>query len=63
MTGGTFNFWSIPVPNQAKSQSDKFKEMARQLEADDDEAAFDAKLKRLAKASLKEKEGDERDND
>jgi len=33
----------------AKSQSDKFKEAARQLETDDDEERFDEKLKGLAK--------------
>ena len=32
-----------------KSQSDRFREAARQLECDDD-AAFDAKLKKIAKA-------------
>jgi hypothetical protein len=34
----------------AKSQIDKFKEAARELEADDSEEAFDAKLKKIAKA-------------
>ena len=33
-----------------KSQSDRFKEAARALECDDDEARFDAKLKKVAKA-------------
>lgn len=33
-----------------KSQSDRFKEAARSLECDDDEALFDAKLKKVAKA-------------
>ena len=32
------------------SQSDRFKEAARALECDDDEARFDAKLKKVAKA-------------
>ena len=36
-----------------KSQSDKFKEKARELGADDDEAAFEERLKRLAKAKPK----------
>ena len=31
-------------------QGDKFKELARELECDDDEAAFDERLKKLAKA-------------
>ncbi|GAA5075114.1 hypothetical protein N0B44_10420 [Roseibacterium beibuensis] len=34
---------------EGKSQLDKFKEAARQLETDDDEERFDEKLKRLAK--------------
>ena len=42
-----------------KSQSDKFREMARQLEADDDEAAFDAKLKKLAKTKPDKEKTDE----
>ena len=33
-----------------KSQADKFKEAARDLETDDDEKRFDEKLKKLAKA-------------
>lgn len=38
------------MPNQkTKSQADKFKEMARQLEADDDEAAFDEKLRKIVR--------------
>lgn len=32
------------------SQLDKFKDLARELECDDDEAAFDERLKKLAKA-------------
>ncbi|MEL6677525.1 MAG: hypothetical protein AAFQ51_02395 [Pseudomonadota bacterium] len=32
-----------------RSQADKFKEAARQLETDDDEAAFNAKLGKLVK--------------
>ena len=35
---------------QKKDQINRFKEAARQLECDDDEAAFDAKLKKVAKA-------------
>jgi hypothetical protein len=34
---------------QNQQQSDRFKEAARQLECDDDEAHFDARLKKLAK--------------
>jgi hypothetical protein len=33
-----------------KSQREKFEEAARELEADDSEEAFDAKLKKIAKA-------------
>jgi len=36
-----------PAP---KPQVDKFRDLARELECDDDEAAFDEKLKKLAKA-------------
>lgn len=48
-------------PNQ--QQSDRFKEAARALECDDDEARFDAKLKKVAKAhkpteKAKDKDGD-----
>lgn len=32
-----------------KGQSDKFAELARALECDEDEAAFDAKLREVAK--------------
>lgn len=34
---------------QDKPQLDRFKEAARQLETDDDEARFNEKLKKLAK--------------
>lgn len=34
---------------QKQSQLDKFKEAARQLEADDDEARFDERVKKLVK--------------
>lgn len=34
----------------AKSQVDKFKDAARELETDDREEAFDEKLKKVAKA-------------
>lgn len=36
-----------PTP---KPQIDKFRDLARELECDDDEAAFDERLKKLAKA-------------
>ena len=37
----------MTVENQ--TQSDKFAELARTLECDEDEAAFDAKLREVAK--------------
>lgn len=37
------------MPEQNKSQIDKFKEAARQLETDDDEARFDERMKKLVK--------------
>ena len=45
-------------------QLEKFKEAARQLETDDDEARFDAKLKRIAKAKPDDKTSkDDRDGE
>jgi hypothetical protein len=38
-----------------KSQSERFKEAARELEADDDEAAFNEKLRKLVKQKPDEK--------
>jgi hypothetical protein len=35
---------------QPKSQAEKFADLARELECDDDEAAFDERLKKLATA-------------
>jgi hypothetical protein len=37
------------VKSQSKSQSDKFREAAREVETDDDEKRFDERLKRVAK--------------
>ena len=37
------------APALKKSQLDKFKEAARELEADEDEAAWEARLKKVAK--------------
>lgn len=31
----------------SKSQSDKFKDLAREVEADEDEAVFDARLRKM----------------
>lgn len=38
-----------------QSQSDKFKQAARELECDDDEARFDERMKKLVKAKPVEK--------
>ncbi|WP_420859881.1 hypothetical protein [Marivivens marinus] len=38
-----------------KSQLDRFKEAARQLETDDDEARFEERLKKLVKPKPEEK--------
>ena len=37
------------MKNPALSQSERFKQAARELEADEDEHAFDEKLKKVAK--------------
>jgi len=39
-----------------KTQLDKFKEAAREIGTDDDEARFNEKLKKLAKAGKKDAE-------
>lgn len=41
-----------------KSQLDRFKEAARELETDDDEERFNEKLKKLAKQKPDDKQGD-----
>lgn len=51
----------MPQPPKDKSQIDRFKEAARQLEADEREAAFDEKLKRLAKHPEKPQPKDSED--
>ena len=44
----------MPLPNQdksdARSQSDKFRDLARELEADEDQARWDERLKKVAQA-------------
>ena len=37
-----------PPPQDAKPQHERFKELARELGCDEDEAAFDAALERIA---------------
>ncbi len=44
------------MADEKKSQSDKFKEAARQLETDDDEARFEERLKKLVKQKPDDKE-------
>jgi hypothetical protein len=41
--------------SEDKPQLDKFKDLARELECDDDEDAFDERLKKLAKAPKPQK--------
>jgi hypothetical protein len=40
---------------QPAPQIDKFRDLARELETDDDEAAFDERLKKLAQTKVKPK--------
>lgn len=40
------------MSNTKKSQLDRFKEAARELETDDDEARFNERLRKLAKQKL-----------
>lgn len=44
--------------NNDKSQLDKFKEAARQLETDDDEDRFEERLKKVVKQKPDEKKED-----
>lgn len=48
----------LPVESEKKklNQVDKFKQAARELETDDDEARFDEKLRRIAKPEQKKEE-------
>ncbi|MFU7527334.1 hypothetical protein [Qipengyuania sp. ASV99] len=41
--------------NEQKSQSNKFKELARELECDEDEARWDERLQKVAKGKPDEK--------
>ena len=43
--------------DQERSQINKFKETARDLECDDDESAFKRSLRAIAKAPVEKKEG------
>jgi hypothetical protein len=44
-----------PTQHSPVSQIDKFEQLARELETDDDEARFDERLKKLATAPHKPK--------
>jgi len=46
------------VTTKSKSQLDRFKEAARELEADDDEAKFNEKLGKLVKPKPEDKKPD-----
>ncbi|WP_417733330.1 hypothetical protein [Roseovarius sp.] len=46
------------MPDQPKTQLDKFKEAARQLETDDDEERFEKRLKKLVKQKPKDDDKD-----
>lgn len=43
----------------SKSQAERFKEASRELGADDDEAAFNAKLRKLVKQKSNNKKSDQ----
>ncbi|MBY3495625.1 hypothetical protein [Rhizobium laguerreae] len=45
----------MPKPEEPKSQIDKFKQAARELETDNDEKRFDERLGKIAKAPPKDK--------
>ncbi len=42
-------------PKHDSTQTDKFRELARELECDEDEARFEATVKKVAKAPKPEK--------
>lgn len=42
------------MTDEPKSQTDKFKEAARQIEADEDEAQWEARLKAIARQKPKD---------
>lgn len=46
------------MTDKEKTQLDRFKEAARQLETDDDEGRFDERLKRIVKKDEQRKECD-----
>ena len=46
------------IGERHKSQSDKFRDLAREVEADEDEKAFDEKLRRMRERKAAEPEED-----
>lgn len=46
------------MAEERKSQLDKFKEVARQLEADDDDERFEERLKQIVKQKPDERKDD-----
>ena len=46
-------------PTEPKTQAEKFADLARELECDEDEAAFDERLKKLATVPTDRKSKDE----
>lgn len=46
----------MTTATRPKSQVEKFREAAREIETDDSEEAFDAKLKKIAEAPPKPKD-------
>ena len=48
------------LSKENKTQSDKFKEAAREHEADEDEKRWDKRLKRVAKVAKSEPQGEPR---
>lgn len=51
------------MPDREPTQLDKFKQAARELETDDDEARFDEKMRKLMKQKPVPQGGAERDID
>jgi hypothetical protein len=49
------------VSEQDKPQLDKFRDLARELEADEDEAAFEERVRKVAKAPKREKTDEDDD--
>jgi hypothetical protein len=49
---------SVADPKDPRPQADKFRDLARELECDEDEDAFDERLRQLAKAPPPRKDGE-----